>query len=374
MIKMKLTKLITSLEQIAPPHLAEDWDNVGLLVGNRSGNTKRAMLTIDLTAEVFAEAKQKKIDLIIAYHPPIWDPLKKIVAGEGAVPLLYDVIRADMSIYTMHTGLDSAIGGINDVLAEIVGISNPQPLQQLTPTDSQFCKLAVFVPKSEIAKVSEAVFATGGGRISQDSNYSKCSFRSEGTGTFKCHPQSKPTIGKPGSFEQVDEIRFETVLPTAKLAPVIKAMLKAHSYEEPAYDIFPMLLPPDGLGLGRCGDLDKPVSVNALLTKIKKQLKTNVVGLIGPKRRQVKRAAVGAGSCGTILRDVIRHGCDFYLTGELKHHHAIELQEAGVTTACVSHTVSERLMLPRIARTLRRDHPTLDITVSTKDRDPFTWA
>ena len=371
---MKLTAVIPVLERIAPPALAEDWDNVGLLVGERSRNVRRALLTIDLTAAVFAEARSKKIDLIIAYHPPIWDPIKKIVAGEGAVPLLYDVIRSGMAVYTLHTGLDAAPGGINDVLAEIVGIADPQPLQRLTPTDSPFCKLVVFVPAADIDKVSEAVFAAGAGRINDDSNYSKCSFRSAGRGTFQGDDKSSPAIGRPGSFEQVDEIRFETVVPTAKLAPVIKAMLAAHSYEEPAYDILPMLSAPAGLGLGRFGELDQPVAVQPLLQKIKKTLKTNAVGLIGPQRRQIKRAAVSAGSCGSVLRRVIHHQCDFYLTGELKHHHALELSEAGVTTACVSHAVSERVILPRLARKLRREFPAVDFTVSGKDRDPFTWC
>ena len=371
---MKLTRIIPALERIAPPTLAEDWDNVGLLVGDHNQNVRRALLTIDLTAAVFAEAKAKTIDLIIAYHPPLWDPIKKVIAGQGPAPLLHDIIRAGIAVYSLHTSLDSVPGGINDLLADIVGIADPQPLQPLTPTDSPFCKLAVFVPAADLDKVSAAVFTAGAGRISADSNYSKCSFRSAGTGTFQGDDKSSPTIGRAGAFEQVEEIRFETVVPTAQLAPVIQAMLAAHSYEEPAYDIFPMLTPPAGLGIGRFGDLAEPTTVDALLESIKKKLKTNVVGLIGSRRRRVKRAAVGAGSCGSILRQVITHGCDFYLTGELKHHHALELQEAGVTTACVSHSVSERVILPRLARTLSRDLPTLDITVSRKDRDPFTWC
>ncbi|MCF7958520.1 MAG: Nif3-like dinuclear metal center hexameric protein, partial [Phycisphaerae bacterium] len=128
-----------------------------------------------------------------------------------------------------------------------------------------------------------------------------------------------------------------------------------------------------GMGLGRFGPLAHPTTVPLMIETIKKALNLKTVGIIGPKRGKIKSAAVCAGSCGTILRDVIRNNCDFYLTGELKHHHALELQNAGVTTLCTSHTNSERIILPQIARKLRTAHKTLKITTSKKDRDPFTW-
>ena len=151
-------------------------------------------------------------------------------------------------------------------------------------------------------------------------------------------------------------------------------MLDAHSYEEVAYDLIPLAQPRPNLGLGRFGPLKQPRSVNDLLTKIRKNLNTKALGIIGPTNRRVTRAAVSAGSCGLLLRQVIRHKCDFYLTGELKHHHALELQQAGVTTVCTSHSVSERFMLTRIARRLRRQCSKVQFIVSRKDRDPFTWS
>jgi putative NIF3 family GTP cyclohydrolase 1 type 2 len=131
---------------------------------------------------------------------------------------------------------------------------------------------------------------------------------------------------------------------------------------------------PSDAGLGRCGNLRKSTTVSELVDKIKKALKVQTVGIIGPRRKRIKRGAVGAGSCGTLLRQVIQQGCDFYLTGELKHHHALELQRAGVITVCVGHSNSERIILPKIAKKLRRNCPGVQVAQSRKDRDPFAWC
>lgn len=371
---MKLKKICEVLEGIAPVGLAADWDNVGLLAGDPEQSIRRILLTIDLTKAVWAEAKQQKTDMILAYHPPIWEPLKKVIAGQGTSPLLYEVIRSGMAVYAMHTALDVVRGGINDVLAKVVGIVDPQPLEVKEVETSRFCKLAVFLPESDLEKVSEAIFATGGGKIGAESKYSKCSFRCHGVGTFQGDQTSNPTVGKRGRFEQAEEIRLETVVPAAQLGAAVKAMLKAHSYEEVAYDVYPMLEAPSEKGLGRFGELGKPVGVTTLVEKIKRILKVKTAGLIGPQRRPVKRAAVGAGSCGSLLREVIRRDCDFYLTGELKHHHALELQEAGVTTMCVGHSNSERIILTDVAGKLKKECPGVVVKISRKDQDPIIWG
>ena len=371
---MKLNEITKVLEQIAPLELAEEWDNVGLLAGDYEQNIKRVMLTIDMTAEMLAEAKANRIDLMLAYHPPIWDAIKKVVAGQGASALLHEAIRANIAIYAMHTALDSVGGGVNDVLAEIVGIESPQVLDQSTPTTGKVCKLIVFVPEASIEKVSEAVFAAGAGKIGPDGRYSKCGFRCRGTGTFQCGAGSRPAIGKPGSFEQVDEYRLETIVPTGILPAVLKAMMDAHPYEEPAFDCVPLLGGQITTGLGRFGKLKEPTKIPKLIEKIKKTLKVKTVGLVGPKQGTVRSAAVCAGSCGSILQQAITNKCEFYLTGELKHHQAMELQAAGVTCVCVSHTNSERIILPRIAKIVRKKCPGLNVEVSRKDHDPFTWG
>ncbi|MBN1436731.1 MAG: Nif3-like dinuclear metal center hexameric protein [Sedimentisphaerales bacterium] len=371
---MKLKNILTTLNDFAPLSLAQSWDNVGLLVGDPGQNITRVMLTIDLTEPVFAEAVQAQVNLIVAYHPPIWDPLKRVTPTQVDSPLVYNLIRKNIAVYSPHTALDVASGGVNDALAEILSIQNPQPLQSDAPEAAGVCKVVVFLPESDFEPVSQAMFSAGAGHIGPSGKYCQCSFRGTGTGTFKCGPKSNPTIGSPGKFEQTAELRFETIVSITDLPAVLRAMRQVHSYEEPAYDIYPLLNSAGHVGLGRFGDLAEPQSVNTLINRIKQKLKVSAVGLVGSPRTKVKRAAVGAGSCGSLLNDVIAHNCDFYLTGELSHHNALKLQRAGVTTVCVSHSNSERLMLPRLVQVLRKAHPKLTVKVSKKDRDPFTWG
>lgn len=367
---MKLKTMMDALGKIAPLELAEDWDNVGLLAGDPEQAIKKVMLAIDMTAAVFDEARAKKVDLLLTYHPPVFEPLKKVVAGQGVSPLLYEAIRAKMAIYAMHTALDSVHGGVNDLMADIVGIKTARPLQTANFEEQKMCKVVVFLPENDITPVSQAIFAAGAGHIG---NYSRCSFRCQGTGTFQGQAGTHPTVGVSEVFEQAPEFRLETIVPVAKLSAVVSAMLKAHSYEEVAYDVIPLLHGQTETGLGRFGDLDRPTTKRALIEKIKKTFKLDVVGIIGSTSGKVRRAAVCAGSCGSMLRNVIANQCDFYLTGELKHHFALELQEAGVTTVCLSHTNSERIVLPKIAQTLCKRCKSIECIISKKDKDPFRW-
>jgi len=368
---LKLKDIEKILDEIAPPGLAQEWDNVGLLAGDPRQPVRNVLLTIDLTAEVLAEAKGHKADLIVAYHPPIFHPLKRVIKGQGPSPQLYETIRSGIAIYSMHTSLDSVQGGVNDLLAEIVGIDDPQPLKPTEPTDGKKYKLVVFVPQGDLARVSDAIFSAGAGQIG---NYSKCSFRSDGTGTFEGSPQSNPTIGRKMKFEQTPELRLETIVEADCLEAVVAAMRKAHSYEEVAYDLYPLAEAAGHVGLGRLGELKKARSKTQLLQTIKQKLKIKTIGLIGSMRGSVTRAAVCAGSGGSLADAVISGGCDFYLTGELNHHNALKLNAAKITTVTTGHSNSERVILPKLASTLRKRCGSITVRLSRKDKDPFQWC
>src|SRR5438046_4858722 len=202
---MQLAELIKIMEEIAPTRDAEAWDNVGLLVGDPQQAFSGSMLAIDYTPEVACEAPGAKCDAIIAYHPPIFDALKRITAGS----LIFDAIRRGVAIYSPHTALDVAPGGTNDVLADILELKDRAPLKLIEPKATQY-KLVTFVPQDALEKVSRALFDAGAGRIG---NYSSCSFEIKGTGTFFGESGANPTVVQPGKLGRVEEIRLETVVP-----------------------------------------------------------------------------------------------------------------------------------------------------------------
>ncbi len=367
---MNVKDIAATVEELFPLELAQDWDNVGLLIGDRKASVRRVLLTIDTTKDVVAEARKLKTELIVSYHPVIWDGLKKI-AADGPSSTVYELIRSGIAVFSIHTALDAALGGVNDGLAEIVGIEHGEPIGDYVanPAGDDY-KLVAFVPAESLAEVSNAIFAAGAGAIG---NYSHCGFGTAGTGTFRPLRGSRPAIGRTGKIEKVSEVRFETIVPAGRLDEVLAAMKKSHPYETPAFDVFKLHSTETRFGLGRIGELSRPSRIPRIVERIKKATGAKAIGLIGDDKRLVRRAAVCAGTCGPILNSVIAAGADLYLTGELKHHQALAAQEAGLTCICLSHTVSERFMLKKLAGQLRTRLKGIQIKISKKDADPFRW-
>jgi dinuclear metal center YbgI/SA1388 family protein len=367
---MKVRDIAAVVERIAPLGLAQDWDNVGLLLGDPEREIRNVLLAIDVTKDVVAEAGKLGTELILSYHPIIWDGLKRVVA-DGPTSAVYELIRSGIAVFSIHTALDAAVGGVNDGLAEILGIHEAKPIGDYVDyaPEARY-KLVVFVPVEALAAVANAVFAAGAGGIG---HYRNCGFHAEGTGTFLPLEGAKPDIGRRGRFEEVREHRFESIVPVEKLEAVVEAVKKTHPYETPAFDIYPLFDYASRFGLGRIGPLAEPLRVEQIIERIKRRTEAKAVGLVGRKKRLVRKAAVCAGTCGAIINPVIAADADLYLTGELKHHHALAAQEAGLTCICLSHTVSERFILKRLAARVRELTEGLTIKISKKDADPFTW-
>src|SRR4051812_5101716 len=360
-----LRSLLEILEEIAPTRYAEPWDNVGLLTGDPDQEITKSILTIDYSPAVAEEAGKQNCDCIISYHPPIFDALKRVLSTS----LIYDAIRRGVAIYSPHTALDVADGGTNDMLADAMGIGQQrQPLRITDAKSAANYKLVVFAPREAADKVADALFAAGAGRIG---NYTSCSFRSPGTGTFFGDENTNPSVGQKGQLERADEVRIETILPIARLQPVLNALKKNHPYEEPAFDLLQLAAPPEGRGQGRIGALASPTDRPALIERIKKELNLRHVLIAGPLTGLVKVAACCAGSCGDLLDDALTQKADLYLTGEMRHHDALRAAQRGVTVVCTLHSNSERAVLVRLAARLKKELPGLDFHLSQADRDPF---
>ena len=362
---MKVRDIVAALDAIAPPAYAEDWDNVGLLVGRSDAPCGRAMLCIDLTPAVLAEAHRLRARLVMAYHPAIFKPLPRVTAE--AAPIVYQAIRAGLAIHSVHTAYDAAVGGSNDALADALGISaDRRPLEPRIGQGTY--KIVAFVPPDSLPAVAQAAFAAGAGRLG---HYSQCGFAAAGAGTFFGQPDTHPAVGRPGRREEVAEQRWETLCPRGRLTAVLAAIRAAHPYEEPAVEVYPLADAPAGVGLGRVGRLVRPTLWATMLRRIKRVCGVTRVQLAGRPRR-VRTLAVGCGSCGRLFRDALTAGADLYVTGELRHHDALAASAAGLPVACVGHSNSERPTLPRLAARLLRAPPGLDVRLSQADRDPYS--
>jgi dinuclear metal center YbgI/SA1388 family protein len=280
---------------------------------------------------------------------------------------LYDMIRRGVAIYSPHTALDVAEGGTNDLLADILGIEERQPLRFIEPKAREH-KFTTFVPEEALGRVAEALFAAGGGGIGR---YTRCSFRTAGTGTFMGDETTNPAIGTPGVYEETPEIKLEMLCPIDRVPQVLAALRKSHPYEEPAFDLVHLAAPVEKLGQGRIGKLARPAPVTELLTRIKQELAVSHLLVAGPGESMITRAAVLAGAGREHLKDAIAQGAQLYLTGEIPHHEALAAAKAGVTVVATLHSNSERAALKRLRERLTKAAPGVAFTLSEADRDPF---
>jgi dinuclear metal center YbgI/SA1388 family protein len=364
-----LTQFVDVMHRLAPPHLAASWDNVGLLIEPAAPRPiRRVLLTIDLTDAVIDEALAAGVGAIVAYHPPIFSPLKRISARFSRL------IQAGIAVYSPHTALDAADGGINDWLADGLGPGDRFPIEPspLAPP-SQRLKLVVFVPHPHVDVLRQELSAIGAGGIGA---YTECSFNILGVGTFKGDETTHPTVGQRGQLERVDETRLEMICPDSPtfLRELTRVIHRVHPYEEPAWELHrlePALS--DRLGQGREVRLTDPADLPTLVARIKKHLKLKHVRLATPDGRKpgvkAQRVLVCAGAGGSVLAG---RAADVYVTGEMRHHDVLAANAMGVSVILCDHTNTERGYLPvlkqRMTKLLGKE---VRIDVSKADREPL---
>lgn len=370
---MKVRDVAEVLNEIAPARFAQEWDNVGLLLGDGESEVRKLLLCIDLTREVLAEAGRTKAQMVMAYHPVIFKSISRLTAD--VAPVAYAAANRGLAVYSMHTALDAVPGGANDVLADLLGLEDRRPLQPAVHGGR--CKLVVFTPAEDLSAVADAAFEAGAGRIGM---YERCAFFCHGIGTFLGGEQTRPAVGQSGRQEATEELRLELSVAVERVTAVCRAIRQVHSYEEPVIEVYSLEDHSPSHGLGRIGSLANPVTARTLVTRIKKALDLNRVsvawarGGAGASGEKVGLAACCAGSCGTLYRTAAQAGASFYLTGEMRHHHALEAAALGMTAVCVGHSNSERPTLNRLAETLSQRLGDLPVAVSKEDRDPLNVA
>jgi dinuclear metal center YbgI/SA1388 family protein len=363
--------VIQLMEELAPKHYAVPDDKIGLQLGTLQKEITGVLVALDVTDEVVDEAIQKHCNLIIAHHAIIYRPLSHLQTDSPAGRLYEKLIKQDISVYIAHTNLDVAEGGVNDMMAEAIGLQIQAPLEDIH-TD-KLKKLVVFVPEDHLERVRQSLFNVGAGWIGQ---YSHCSFNIEGTGTFMPEEGSQPFTGRQGKLEQVREVRLETIVPQSIERKAVQAMLKAHPYEEVAYDLYHLDLKGRTFGLGRVGRLPEPVTLEQLCEIVKVSYDVPAVRLVGDMHRKVQKIAVLGGSGGRYVRHALFAGADVLITGDIDYHTAHDAAAAGLALIDPGHNV-EKIMKRGVADYLRRklSNKKWDTSVfaSEIDTEPFLF-
>jgi dinuclear metal center YbgI/SA1388 family protein len=363
-------EVIQLFEQFSPKAFAMEGDKVGLQIGTLNQTVQNVLIALDVTEEVVEEAIAKNAQLIIAHHPPIFRPLQKITTDTPGGGMIAKLIKHDIGVYAAHTNLDVAKGGVNDLLAEALGLKNAEVL---VPTfEDKLKKLVVFVPEENAEQLREALGNAGAGSIG---NYSHCSFSGTGEGRFLPGENTNPHIGKQGKLEAVHEVRIETIFPQSIEKRVIQAMIKAHPYEEVAYDVYSLENTGEQLGLGRIGKVEE-TTLGEFAEHVKAAFDVNKVRVVGDLTAKVKKVAVLGGDGNKYYSQAKFRGADVYITGDIYYHTAHDAMMAGLNMIDPGHNV-EKVMKKGVARVMeglcKEKNYDVRFIPSEIGTDPFTF-
>lgn len=367
---VKLHDIVGLLHALYPPGLAEDWDNVGLQVGDARQTVARLLVSLDPTAAALDEARRCGAQLLVCHHPLIFKPLQSVTADGSVGEIVRQAIKDDIAIVCAHTNLDRAAAGLNDWLAERLGLINTLPLAAA----GDLFKLTVYVPLGHQEAVATALFSAGAGAIG---NYDHCSFRTSGTGTFRPGAGSTPFVGSHGTTTQVEEVRLETVVPAEALPRTLKRMFTAHPYEEVAYDVVPLHNRRADTGLGRMGVTTEKIPLADFVDQVKERLEISALRLVGERSRMVGKVAVCGGSGASLLVGAQRQGADVLVTGDVDYHTARRAEELGIAVIDAGHFATEKIMIRGLEQALRsaaeKKGYRLEINALKTECDPFKY-
>jgi len=362
---MKVKDIAAYLETLAPLPLQESYDNSGLLVGNRGAEVEKVLVCLDMTEAVVEEAAQKNCQLIISHHPIIFGGLKSLTGKNYVERTVIKAIQHNVALYAIHTNLDNVQEGVNQKIAEKLGIEKPQIL---APKKEHLLKLAVFVPLDHKEQLMAALFKAGAGQIG---NYDECSFHTPGTGSFRGGDDTDPFVGKKGERHYEEEVKLEVVLPSYAKSKVMTAMLRAHPYEEVAYDLYKLENRHPQIGSGMLGELEREVKAEDFLRKVK-QTFGGVVRYTQAHKTHIQKIAWCGGSGSFLLPQAKAAGADLFLTSDFKYHQFFDAEDQ-IIIADIGHYENEQYTIELLANQLKENFDTFAVLLTETNTNPINY-
>lgn len=363
---MRLTDILPILEEMAPLSYAENFDNVGLLVGTKHQDISGILVTHDALEEVVEEAVSKKCNLIVCFHPIIFSGLKKIIGATYVERAILKAIQNNIAIYAVHTALDNHPEGVNKIFCNTLGLTNTKIL---IPKKDYIYKLITYAPLENANNVRNALFNAGAGAIG---NYENCSFNTTGIGTYMGNAQSNPVIGNQFEFVESDEIKIEVTFEKHLEGKILKTLLQNHVYEEVAYEIYKLDNKHQNIGLGMIGELTTPLSENDFLTLVKEKMKCGGIRHSSFLNKPIKKVAVLGGNGSFAIQNAIHWGADAFLTADLKYHQFYEAENQ-LLLADIGHFESERFTKNYIVEYLKEKITNFAIILSEVNTNPVKY-
>lgn len=362
---MKIYEIINLLEEYAPLSLQESYDNAGLQVGDRNLEVSGAILCIDVTEDIVEEALERRCNLIISHHPLIFKGIKSVTGKNETERIIIKAIKNGIAIYSAHTNIDNAWGGVSHMIAGKLGLQNISVLQ---PQNAKFCKLAVFVPGAHVEAVQRALFTAGAGKIG---NYDCCSYNTAGTGTFRAVEGANPWVGKIGEIHNEPEIKIEVIFPVEKKTAILKALIDNHPYEEPAFDIIALENESKYTGSGIIGNI-QPQNALIFLSKVKSVFNVKSLKYSSSGDKIISKVAICGGSGAFLIPDAIKCGADVYITADIKYHDYTTYGNS-IILADIGHYESEQYTKEIFYNIIQKKIPNFAAYYPVKEKNPINY-
>lgn len=362
----QIKEIISVLEEMAPPAYAEDFDNVGLLVGDAEALATGVLVCHDALENVIDEAIAKKCNLVVCFHPILFSGLKKITGKNYVERAVIKAIKNDIAIYAVHTALDNHQKGVNKIFCDALGLTD---CKILIPKQNYIKKLITYTIAENAEKVRNALFDAGAGKIG---NYEDCSFNSKGIGTYMGNEQSNPQLGERFEFVEGEEIKIEVTFEKHLESKILKALFKSHVYEEVAYEIYNLQNQHQNIGLGMIGVFETPMNETDFLQLVKEKMQCGGIRHSGYTGKMIQKVAVLGGSGSFAIKNAISAGADAFLTADLKYHQFYEAENK-VLLADIGHFESERYTKNYIVDFLRKKILNFAIILSEENTNPVKY-
>ena len=363
---MKIKEILSILEEMAPLAYAEDFDNVGLLVGNQDDEATGILVCHDALESVIDEAIAKKCNLVVCFHPIIFSGLKKITGKNYVERSVLKAIKNDIAIYAVHTALDNHKDGVNKIFSDALGLINTKIL---VPKQNFIQKLVTYTIPENASALRNALFDAGAGKIG---NYENCSFNSKGIGTYMGNEDSNPEIGERFEFVENEEIKIEVTFEKQLQSKILKALFTNHVYEEVAYEIYDLQNNHQNIGLGMIGELEKPMNESEFLAFVKDKMQCGGIRHSGLLGKPIQKVAVLGGSGSFAIKNAIQANADVFLTADLKYHNFYEAENQ-LVLADIGHFESEKFTKNYIVDFLKKKIPNFAIIFSEENTNPVKY-
>ncbi|KGO90265.1 Nif3-like dinuclear metal center hexameric protein [Flavobacterium suncheonense] len=363
---MKIREILSVLEEMAPLAYAEDFDNVGLLVGDANAEATGVLVCHDALESVIDEAVAKNCNLVVCFHPILFSGLKKITGKNYVERAVIKAIKNDVAIYAVHTALDNHQQGVNKIFCDALGLLNTKIL---VPKQHFIQKLVTYTIPENVEQLRNALFDAGAGKIG---NYEDCSFNSKGIGTYMGNENSNPEIGERFEFVEADEIKIEVTFEKYLQSKILKALFSNHVYEEVAYEIYDLQNAHQNIGLGMIGELDVPMSESDFLKMVKDKMQTGSIRHSQFLNKPIQKVAVLGGSGSFAIKNAISSGADAFLTADLKYHQFYEAENR-LLLADIGHFESERFTKNYIVDYLTKKISNFAIILSEENTNPVKY-